>query len=99
MYEAAVLAVIAAGTIAMRASFVAVLGDRTIPLPARRMLDHIKPAMYAALIGTGIFAHDLLDAAHLAAVGAAALAAWRGANMIGVIAVGMASLQLARLFV
>lgn len=99
MSDLMVLSVIAAGSYALRASFVAVLGPRTLPEPVQRTLDHVKPAMFAALVATAMTTRALFDATHLVALAVAALVGLRGANLITTLVAGMAALHLARLVI
>ena len=97
MSDLLVLAVIAIGSYALRASFVAALGPRTLPVPVQRTLDHVKPAMFAALVATAMTARALFDVTHVVALAVAGLVGLRGANLITTLAAGMAALHVARL--
>ena len=92
------IAVVAAGTWGIRASFIALLGRvEEIPPALMRVLRLIPAAVLAALVapalthGTGSF--DLGTARFAAGVAAAAVA-WRTRNVVATIAVGMGVLWL-----
>jgi branched-subunit amino acid transport protein len=88
----------AAGTFAMRASFLAV-ADHLVALPpwARRVLRQIPPAALATLVVPAfVRPHGELDVvdARLAAGVVAAIVAWRTRNAALTIAAGMGVLVL-----
>ena len=97
MSDLLVLTVIAIGSYALRASFVAALGPRTLPVAVQRALDHVKPAMFAALVATAMTTRALFDVTHVVALAVAGLVGLRGANLITTLAAGMAALHVARL--
>jgi len=92
-----VIFVAAAGTFALRFSFVGVLkrGPEEIPDLARRALRLIPAAVMAALAVTGItnpeVSFDPWNERMLAAL-LAAVVAWRTKNVVATIAAGMAAL-------
>jgi branched-subunit amino acid transport protein len=88
---AAILA-LAAGTYAMKAAGPALLGGRRLPARLERVANLLPVAMFAALVVVETFAErgELTVDARAAGVGAAAVAAWRGAPFLVVVAVAMA---------
>ena len=96
MSDLLVLGIIAVGTYALRASFVAALGPRTLPVSVQHTLDHVKPAMFAALVATAMAGRQLFDPVHVLALVAAAVVAIRGANLFVTLAVGMVALHVLR---
>jgi branched-subunit amino acid transport protein len=88
---AAILA-LAAGTYAMKAAGPALLGGRRLPAGLERVANLLPVAMFAALVVVETFAEggELTLDARAAGVGAAAVAAWRGAPFLVVVAVAMA---------
>ena len=92
--------IIGVGTYLARLSFIAIIGDRTLPAWAAGPLRYVTPAVFAALIAPAVLVADgtfaLNPAANprfLAAV-LAALAAWRFRNVLVTIGVGMAALWI-----
>ena len=94
-----VIGVAAAGTFALRFSFIGILkrGPEDIPDLARRALRLIPAAVMAALALPGLTnpqeSFDLWNERMLAGLIAAAVA-WRTKNVVATIAVGMAALWL-----
>lgn len=97
MSDLLVLALIAIGSYALRASFVAALGPRTLPVSVQRMLDHVKPAMFAALVATAMTTRGLFDADHVVALAVAALVGIRRGSLVVTLLAGMAALHAMRL--
>ncbi len=91
MSWAAILA-LAAGTYAMKAAGPVLLGGRSLPPRLERVVDLLPAALLAALIAVQTFSADggLTIDARAAGVGAAAVAAWRGAPFLVVVGVAMA---------
>ena len=91
MSWAAILA-LAAGTYAMKAAGPTLLGGRRLPARLERVANLLPVAMFAALVVVETFAEggELTLDARAAGVGAAAVAAWRGAPFLVVVAVAMA---------
>ena len=75
-----------------------VVGDRKLPPVVDRCLLLIPVALMPALIVSGTFSvgHDLVIDARAAGVGAAVLAAWRKANLVLVIVIGVVVTALVR---
>lgn len=91
MSWASILA-LAAGTYAMKAAGPVLLGGRALPPRLERLVDLLPAALLAALIAVQTLTSDgalTLDA-RAAGVGAAAVAAWRGAPFLIVVGVAMA---------
>jgi branched-subunit amino acid transport protein len=91
MSWAAILA-LAAGTYAMKAAGPALLGGRPLPARLEAVAALLPAAVFAALIVVEAVARDgslALDA-RTAGVGAAVVAAWRGAPFLVVVGVAMA---------
>jgi branched-subunit amino acid transport protein len=88
---AAILA-LAAGTYAMKAAGPALLGGRRLPPRLERVAGLLPVAMFAALVVVETFSEggELTLDARAAGVGAAAIAAWRGAPFLAVVGVAMA---------
>lgn len=91
MSWAAILA-LAAGTYAMKAAGPALLGGRRLPPRLERVAGLLPVAMFAALVVVETFSEggELTLDARAAGVGAAAVAAWRGAPFLVVVGVAMA---------
>ena len=91
MSWAAILA-LAAGTYAMKAAGPVLLGGRRLPARVERAVDLMPAALLAALVAVQTLTHggDLTLDARAPGVAAAAVAAWRGAPFLVVVAVAMA---------
>lgn len=91
MSWAAILA-LAAGTYAMKAAGPVLLGGRRLPRRVERAIDLMPAALLAALVAVQTLTHsgDLTLDARAPGVAAAAVAAWRGAPFLVVVAVAMA---------
>ncbi len=91
MSWAAILA-LAAGTYAMKAAGPVLLGGRRLPPRVERAVDQMPAALLAALVAVQTLTHegDLTLDARAPGVAAAAVAAWRGAPFLVVVAVAMA---------
>lgn len=91
-------AVAAAGTFAIRASFVVLFGYLDeVPPAVEDLLRYVPAAVLAALVAPSLaYAGDALalslDNARLVAGGLAAVVAWRTENMLATLAVGMVAL-------
>jgi branched-subunit amino acid transport protein len=97
MSWAAILA-LAAGTYAMKAAGPVVLGGRPLPARLEGVVALLPAAVFAALVVVETFARDgglVLDA-RAAGVGAAAVAAWRGAPFLAVVGVAVVVTALVR---
>jgi branched-subunit amino acid transport protein len=86
------VAIVAAGTLAMRASLVAVLANVTIPTRVEQALSLVAPAVLAGLVAQTLFVADgdirPFGTWYIAA-GLAALVAWRTRSAGWTILVGM----------
>ena len=84
------LLVLAAGTYAAKAVGPLLLGDRELPPRADTVVALLPAALLAALVATQTVTDgtELVLDARLGGVAAAAVAVWRGAPFIVVIAVG-----------
>jgi branched-subunit amino acid transport protein len=83
---------LAAGAYVFKVLGLVVIGDRRLPAVLERCLALIPAALIAALVVKDTFSvgqHLQLDA-RAAGVGAAVVAAWRKAPLIGVIVIGAA---------
>ena len=94
MSDLAVFAVIGVGTYVLRSSFIIVVGDRTLPGWAERLLANVGPAVFAALI-TSLLLTDgpsafFTDTARVTAVVVAVPVAWKTRNFGWTFAAGMA---------
>jgi branched-subunit amino acid transport protein len=88
-----VFAVIGVGTYLLRASFIVIVGDRTLSEWAERLLANVGPAVFAALI-TSLLLTDgpaafLTDPAKVMAVLVAVPVAWKTRNFGWTFAAGM----------
>jgi branched-subunit amino acid transport protein len=95
--DLAVVLVVAAGTLAMRASMITLLSDATIPPRVQRALGLVAPAVLAGLVAQTLF----LDAGELRPFGSwylagavAAVVAWRTRSFGWTLLAGMASVWL-----
>lgn len=91
------LLVVAAGTYLLRIAFVTLSTPEALPAVVRAGLDYVGPAMTAGLVvvllagGDGL-AGLRLSFAEVAALGAGAVAAVRGAGLLKVMATAMVTL-------
>ena len=92
-----IVAAVAAGTLAMRASMVTLLAEVTIPPRLQQALSLVAPAVLAGLVAQTLF----LDAGELRPFGTwyvaaaiAAVVAWRTRSFGWTLLVGMASVWL-----
>ena len=92
MTDFAYVAIVAAGTLAMRASLVALLANATIPLRVEQALSLVAPAVLAGLVAQTLFLDGgeirPFDSWYIAAA-AAALVAWRTRSFGWTLVVGM----------
>jgi len=91
------VALVAAGTLAMRASMVTLLADRSIPIRVEQALSLVAPAVLAGLVAQTLF----LDQGEFRPFGTwylaaavAAIVAWRMRSFGWTLAAGMASVWL-----
>ncbi len=83
------------GTYLLRLSFIAIVGDRTMPDWALVPLRYVAPAVLAALVAPAVLLHDgALDvspASNPRAIAAlvAIVIAWKTKNVVAVIVAGM----------
>lgn len=86
------VALVAAGTLAMRASLVALLANATIPARVEQALGLVAPAVLAGLVAQTLFLEGgelrSFDTWYIAA-GVAALVAWRTRSVGWTLVVGM----------
>ncbi len=92
-----IVILVAAGTLAMRASMVTLLGEVTIPLRVEQALSLVAPAVLAGLVAQTLF----LDHGEFRPFGTwylaaavAALVAWRTRSFGWTLAAGMLSVWL-----
>ncbi len=92
-----IVAAVAAGTLAMRASMITLLADVTIPPRVQQALSLVAPAVLAGLVAQTLF----LDAGELRPFGVwyvagaiAAVVAWRTRSFGWTLLIGMASVWL-----
>jgi branched-subunit amino acid transport protein len=95
------IAVLTVATAAIRASGPLLLGGRELPAPAMAVIALVAPALLAALVvvqtlGAPEGGSLELDA-RIAGVGAAAIALWRGAQLLPVVVLAAAVTALVRL--
>lgn len=92
MNELTIVAVVAAGTLLMRASLVTLLAGASIPVRVEQALALVAPAVLAGLVAQTLFLHagDIRPVGtwHIAA-GMAALVAWRTRSAGWTLLVGM----------
>jgi branched-subunit amino acid transport protein len=94
----AVVAAVAAGTLALRWSFIGLLSGK-VPAPVQRVLRFVPAAVLAALTIPALLRVDgSVDVAfgnhRLVAGSVAALIAWRTRNVLATITTGMAALWI-----
>ena len=96
-----IVAAVAAGTLAMRASMVTLLAEVTIPPRLQQALSLVAPAVLAGLVAQTLF----LDAGELRPFGSwyiagaiAAVVAWRTRSFGWTLLAGMASVWLLEAF-
>lgn len=94
------VAVVAVGlaTVAIKASGPVVLGDRPLPAWLRGPLEHLAPALLAALVATAVLAREghLVADARLAGLAAAAVAIVLRAPILVVVVAAAAVTALVR---
>jgi branched-subunit amino acid transport protein len=93
-----VVALVGLATVLIKASGPVVLGDRPLPAWLRGPLDHLAPALLAALVATAVLARDgrlVLDA-RLAGLAAAGVALLLRAPILLVVAAAAATTALVR---
>ena len=89
--------VIAVGTYLLRAGPALLLADRDLPLPVRRALRNVGPAVLAALVVVSVASGDdgvSVDVAEVVALAAAGAVAWWRRNLIWSLLAGMAALWI-----
>ena len=94
----ALLLALAGGAYAFKVLGLVVIGERTLPAPARRCIALLPAALIAGLIAVQTFSigKELVIDALAAGVGVAAVAAWKGAPFPVVIVIGAAVTALVR---
>jgi branched chain amino acid efflux pump len=95
-----VVALVGAGTIAIKAAGPLLLGGRALPARLTGVVDLLAPAVLAALVAVQTFGDGralVLDE-RLIGVAAAAIALWRKAPLLVVVIVAAAATALARAF-
>jgi branched-subunit amino acid transport protein len=92
------VAAVGIATVVIKASGPVVLGDRPLPAWLRGPLDHLAPALLAALVATAVLARDgrLVVDARLAGLVAAGVAIVLRAPILLVVVVAAATTALAR---
>jgi branched-subunit amino acid transport protein len=94
----AAVALVGLATVAIKASGPVALGDRPLPAWLRGPLDHLAPALLAALVATAVLARDgrlVLDA-RLAGLAAAGVAIALRAPILLVVVAAAATTALVR---
>jgi branched-subunit amino acid transport protein len=95
------IAVLTVATATIRASGPLLLGGRELPAPAMSVIALLAPALLAALVVVETFGApeggSLELDARIAGVGAAAIALWRGANLLPVVVLAALVTALVRL--
>lgn len=89
MGDLAVILTIGVISYGLRVSFIAVIGDRSFPAGASRLLDALKPAALAALTVTALVRHGDVMPSHLLATGVAGVVAYRRGSLSMVLICGM----------
>jgi branched-subunit amino acid transport protein len=92
-----VVLLVAAGTLAMRASLVTLLANVAIPSRVEQVLGLVAPAVLAGLLAQTLFLGDgeiRLIASWTVAAAIAALVAWRTRSFGWTLLVGMASVWI-----
>lgn len=97
MSDFVVVLLVGAGSFALRISFIVFAGQRTVPPTIVGVLDNVKPAALAALAATATISHEALMPTHGVALGVAALAAHRGADLLGALILGLLALAIGNL--
>jgi branched-subunit amino acid transport protein len=98
MSDVAVVILVAIGSYALRTSFIVGAGQRSLPPAMAGILDNVKPAALAALAATAAVSHDKVTPAHVLAVTVTGLAAYKGADLLGALILGMLALAGANIF-
>jgi len=96
-----VVALVGAGTIAIKAAGPVFLGGRPLPARLTGIVELLAPAVLGALVAVQTFGNGqaLAADARLIGVAAAAIALWRKAPLLVVVVVAAAATALARLIV
>lgn len=97
MSDVLVVLLVAVGSYALRTSFIVFAGQRTLPPTIVGVLDNVKPAALAALATTAAISHEALTLTHVVALGITALAAYRGADLLGALIPGLLALAIGNL--
>lgn len=96
-----VVALVGAGTIAVKAAGPVLLGGRPLPARLTGIVELLAPALLGALVAVQTFGSGealVLDA-RLLGVAAASVALWRKAPLLVVVVIAAATTALARLIV
>lgn len=99
MTDALVVLAVAAGSYALRISFIVFAGQRSVPPALVGILDHVKPAALAALAVTAAASHEILTPAHAVGLVVTGIAAHRGADLLTALVLGMLALAVGNLLV
>jgi branched-subunit amino acid transport protein len=93
-----VVAACGVGTLAIKATGPILLGGRELPAPVQRVTALAGPALLAALVAINTFAdgQDLVVDERVAGMVAAAIAVWRRAPALLVVAIAAATTALVR---
>lgn len=94
-----VVALVGAGTLALKAAGPALLGGRPLPSRLTGVVELLAPAVLAALVAVQAFGdgQSLVVDERLIGVAAAGVALWRKAPLLVVVVVAAATTALARL--
>lgn len=96
-----VVALVGAGTVAIKAAGPVLLGGRPLPERLTRVVELLAPAVLAALVAVQTFGEgqSLVVDERLLGVAAAGIALWRKAPLLVVVVVAAATTAIARLVV
>jgi hypothetical protein len=94
-----VVVLVGAGTVAIKAAGPVILGGRPLPARLTGVVELLAPAVLAALVAVQTFGEgrSLVVDERLLGVAAAAIAIWRNAPLLVVVAVAAATTAVARL--
>jgi branched-subunit amino acid transport protein len=96
-----VVALVGAGTVAIKAAGPVLLGGRPLPERLTRVVELLAPAVLAALVAVQTFGEgeSLVVDERLLGVAAAGIALWRKAPLLVVVIVAAATTAIARLVI
>lgn len=96
-----VVALVGAGTVAIKAAGPVLLGGRPLPARLTGVVELLAPALLGALVAVQTFGSEeaLVIDARLLGVAAAAVALWRKAPLLLVVVIAAATTAVARLVI